>query len=329
MRLFMNSIFRRQYHIMDHLLKRITSNKTKRINFAFSIDETQFEQLMSALKNNTSIKYVALHGRNLQNFGTFDSPNSLNSLTDMLKVNTSINLISFVCLTKSSNKLIKSVFDALTINKSLTTIGIMNCKLTSEDCKYMANTIKTNTTLTSLSLTEEFSIGNNGCKFICDALKENTYMHKFTMRSCGLSIECANHISDMLLINTSLQYFNMFSNSTMVIYGYEKIFDALKTNTTLKELHMDHNCHNIGKYRCSPEDKLNFIKHTSDMLKMNTSLNTFLLNNPIYYNTKDSNDWDHILDSGLEANKYITKFNIITTNCNQFLERNKIMQNCS
>ncbi|KAF9375877.1 hypothetical protein BGX21_003661 [Mortierella sp. AD011] len=132
------------------------------------------------------------------------------------------------------------------------------------DFRVLINSLKTNTTLTTLNLGDN-SIGNEGALALPEALKTNTTLIPLRLQDNSIGKEGALALSEALKTNTSLITLELGGNS-IGRGGALALSEALKTNTTLVTLRLPWN--SIGK-----EGALAM----SDALKTNTTLITLEL----------------------------------------------------
>ncbi|CAF1259981.1 unnamed protein product [Rotaria sordida] len=117
-------------------------------------------------------------------------------------------------------------------------------RITEIGAQYLADALKTNTTLTTLDI-ENNCIGDEGAKHFADALRNNTTLITLDIGCNGIADEGVQHLADALKKNTALKTLNLNGAS---IRGYkisdkgaEYLVDALKNNTTLTKLDIRNN----------------------------------------------------------------------------------------
>ena len=84
------------------------------------------------------------------------------------------------------------------------------------------------------------NIGEEGAKYIGEALLENTTLKKLNLLGNNIGDEGANYIGEALLKNTTLKELNLLDNN-IGGEGAKYIGDALLKNTTLKVLSLRYN----------------------------------------------------------------------------------------
>ncbi|KAF8982665.1 hypothetical protein BGZ46_000848 [Entomortierella lignicola] len=143
-------------------------------------------------------------------------------------------------------------------------IEMISQSLGASDFRFLVNSLKTNTSLTTLNLGSN-SIGQEGALALSEALKTNTTLTTLDLRSNSISQEGALALSEALKTNTSLTTLNLGSNS-IGQEGVLALSEALKINTTLTTL---------GLWRNSIRGEGALA--LSEALKINTTLTTLNL----------------------------------------------------
>jgi hypothetical protein len=153
------------------MIKRIMNNTLTELCVCDNMDN--YEQLFELLKTNTSVNMI---------FTTISSYDEhyLNLLGELLKVNKTItdlrlNLPWQNSIDHRSQLLWNHLIDAMKINKTLTHIGIhipTGHFISIDDCKYIAQILKVNTTLNSINMFSA-NIYLVGLHILLDALYNN------------------------------------------------------------------------------------------------------------------------------------------------------------
>ena len=179
------------------------------------------------------------------------------------------------------------------LNWKLVEINLSDNNFKYECLKTLGESLKNNTTLTSLILDENFyfmtedefdyfetnRIGYDGLKCIIDSLCSNTTLTNLSLKLNGLSLDEIRLISEFLKKNKTLLELNLSSNlldSSRDYYGFEDqygihnehngfyyLVEGLKHNTTLTSLNLS---------QCSIYGKENCFQLLFDELKTNSSL---------------------------------------------------------
>ena len=91
-------------------------------------------------------------------------------------------------------------------------IVLFNKDLTAHDATVVAEILKSNTSVTTVDLSGNKEIGDEGAKALAEALKVNETVKKLYLRSCGIGDDGAAAIAEALRSNTSLEYLDLDDN---------------------------------------------------------------------------------------------------------------------
>ncbi|KAF9352239.1 hypothetical protein BGX26_009906 [Mortierella sp. AD094] len=103
----------------------------------------------------------------------------------------------------------------------------------------LAETLKTNSTLTTLDLRSN-SIGGNGAQALFETLKTNSTLTTLDLRSNSIGDNGAQVLSEALKTNSTLTTLDL-ENSSIGDNGAQALSEALKTNSTLTTLDLQSN----------------------------------------------------------------------------------------
>ena len=106
----------------------------------------------------------------------------------------------------------KHIAEALKLNTSVTSISLVNNNLGPEDAKHIAEALKQNTSVTSISLVNN-NLGPEDAKHIAEALKANTSVTDIYLSNNNLGPEGAKYIAEALKENTSITWISLFNNN--------------------------------------------------------------------------------------------------------------------
>jgi len=124
----------------------------------------EVEPVLQVLRTNTCVTLVDLRKNHLGSKGAACIASALNDC-------------SFFKLYLGSNEFgpegVKSIADALTLNRTLTEVQLHENKMGAQGAKYIAGAFKSNNTLTECGLFEN-EIGALGAEYIADALLVNS-----------------------------------------------------------------------------------------------------------------------------------------------------------
>ncbi|KFH63132.1 hypothetical protein MVEG_11169 [Podila verticillata NRRL 6337] len=130
-----------------------------------------------------------------------------------------------------------------------------------KDVGLLSETLKTNSTLTSLDLHSN-SIGDNGAAALSEALKTNSTLTTLDLRGNSIGDNGAQALGEALKTNSTLATLHLCSNS-IGDKGAVALSEAIKINSTLTNLYLQHN--SIGE---------NGAVALSEALKANSTLTT-------------------------------------------------------
>ncbi|KAF9177180.1 hypothetical protein BGZ51_009033, partial [Haplosporangium sp. Z 767] len=154
--------------------------------------------------------------------------------------------------------------ETLKTNTTLTTLDLGNNSIKDNGALALSDALKTNSTLITLNLGNN-SIGDKGAVALSDALKTNSTLITLNLRFNSIGVNGAVALSDVLKTNSTLTTLNLEKNS-IGDNGAVALSDALKVNSTLITLNLRFN--SIG-------DKGAVV--LSEALKTNSTLTTLNL----------------------------------------------------
>ncbi|KAI8599884.1 hypothetical protein EDD21DRAFT_432081 [Dissophora ornata] len=183
--------------------------------------------------------------------------------------------------------------NSLKTNTTLTTLDLRGNSIGNEGALALSEALKTNTTLTTLNLWMN-SIGKEGALALSETLKTNTTLTTLDLEGNSIGNQGALALSKALKTNTTLTTLNLAGNS-IGKEGALELLEALKTNTTLTTLNVRDN--SIGK-----EGALALL----ETLETNTTLaNLDLQSNLI------ENEGALALSEALKTNTTLTTLNLL------------------
>uniref|UniRef100_A0A452SNG3 NLR family pyrin domain containing 8 n=1 Tax=Ursus americanus TaxID=9643 RepID=A0A452SNG3_URSAM len=105
-------------------------------------------------------------------------------------------------------------------------LSLENCDLTSLMCKSLTSSLKSNETLTHLSLAEN-ALEDEGAKELCSALRHSTCpLQRLVLRNCALTADCCQDMASVLDKNKTLRSLDLGFNS-LKDDGAILLFEAL------------------------------------------------------------------------------------------------------
>jgi len=129
-----------------------------------------------------------------------------------------------------------AITDIICVSNSISKIDFSQTHIGDEIAAKIAHSLKTNHTLTWLSLRVTY-IKIKGVLFIAEALKENDTLQYLDIGQLDIKDEGAAKIGESLKINKALKHLDI-SYGQICEFGEIEIANSLKINNTLKELYM-------------------------------------------------------------------------------------------
>ena len=116
-----------------------------------------------------------------------------------------------LCRLLDSDDTSRNLVDKLR-NNSLKFISFSQKNIGDEGAKYLAEALKVNTYLKKIDLWDN-NIGNEGAKYIAEALKVNTSLKEIRLGGNKIGDEGAKELAEALKVNTSLNGISLGSNN--------------------------------------------------------------------------------------------------------------------
>ena len=196
------------------------------------IDAESVKAISSALKKNTTLRYLALTNN-------YICPESIVWLANALELNTT--LTKFKLSANSINTAGAGVLFGK-LGGALSTLDLSYNAIEDGEWDEITNSLALNTTLTTLNLRGN-PMHDKGAVAISSALKENTTLTTLNLSWCVIGDEGAVAISSALKENTTLTTLNLGLNDIHAT-GVMMLFEVLRRNEALRELVLE--CNNIG-----------------------------------------------------------------------------------
>ena len=99
--------------------------------------------------------------------------------------------------------------------------------LTAHDATAVAEILKSNTSMTSVSLNFNTEIGDEGTKALAEALKVNAMVKQLNLVDCGIGADGAAALAEALRSNTSLRRLDLYDNDGIGEQGKQLLRDAV------------------------------------------------------------------------------------------------------
>ena len=169
-------------------------------------------------------------------------PSYIGTFFKALAVNSTVkNLELRLCEQTLSPEDINLLTEALTVNKSLSSLDLSNGPIGDEGANSLAHALRVNTSLSSLKMSFIKSIGAEGADSLAQALEVNTSLSSLSLRHISIGDKGANSLAQALRVNTSLSSLDLNSNSIRD-EGANSLAQALSVNTSLSSLDLGCNC---------------------------------------------------------------------------------------
>ncbi|ORZ28519.1 hypothetical protein BCR41DRAFT_391985 [Lobosporangium transversale] len=187
---------------------------------------------------------------------------------------------------------LQGLINLLMTNTTLTTLNLTNNSIFDKEVLTLSEALKANTTLAILDLSDN-SVGDKGALALSEALKISSSLTSLRLGSNSIGDEGALALSEALKVNSSLMTLDLSYNSIRD-GGALALSEALKVNTSLMTMNLSGN--SIGN-----EGALAL----SETLKANATMTTLnLYNNPI------GKDGVLALSEALKVNTTLTTLNL-------------------
>jgi len=117
-------------------------------------------------------------------------------------------------------------------------VYLVDCRLDFDTIKPLAHSLCFCPTLTTLDLSENNRIRDDGCEQVATALHHNTSLTTLLLHWAGISSMGATSIAGALRVNTTLQVLGLDHNMDIGSEGVAQLADGLHSNKSLQELHL-------------------------------------------------------------------------------------------
>ncbi|KAF9963988.1 hypothetical protein BGZ70_007073 [Mortierella alpina] len=146
------------------------------------------------------------------------------------------NLSIEVASASVQGKDVVDLAEALKTNSTLTTLSLRDNSIGDEGTKALAETLRTYATLTTLNLNNN-SIGEGGAKALAEALKVNSTLTTLNLNNNPTGEDGAKALAEALKVNSTLTTLNLNKNS-IGDEGAKVLAEALVPNSTLVTLYL-------------------------------------------------------------------------------------------
>ncbi|XP_044175918.1 uncharacterized protein LOC122958863 [Acropora millepora] len=144
-------------------------------------------------------------------------PSHIGTFFKALAVNSTVkNLYVSMCEPTLNPEDINLLTEALTVNKSLSSLDLSNGPIGDEGANSLAHALRVNTSLSSLKMSFIKSIGAEGADSLAqalEALSENASLSSLNLNGNGIRNEGANSLAQALRENTSITTLDLGNNS--------------------------------------------------------------------------------------------------------------------
>jgi len=164
----------------------------------------------------------------------------MTTLTQILKINTSITSITLWNQSLHDDDIVTLV-EALQVNSTITEFNMVNVTLSSASIKLFVTFIASNSTISSLDLGGNTIRLTSHIRALADTLKLNTSLTSISLWNPNINAYDMSILADAFIINTSVLNLDLSSN-VIKTTGVEALIDALKINTTIDTISVRNNC---------------------------------------------------------------------------------------
>eukprot|EP01028_Stygiella_incarcerata_P004572 TRINITY_DN2007_c1_g1_i1.p1 TRINITY_DN2007_c1_g1~~TRINITY_DN2007_c1_g1_i1.p1 ORF type:complete len:507 (-),score=112.39 TRINITY_DN2007_c1_g1_i1:150-1502(-) len=202
-------------------------------------------RIAKALESNTSLKKLLLCDCGIESEGAI-------KMGQMLEKNSSLASLGLSRNEGIGNEGLLQIAEALETNTSLKKLYLGDCGIRSQDATTIGQMLGRNSSLTTLHLSGNDEIGDDGIIPITEGLTSNDSLKKLDICRCRISSEGCVRLGQMIEKNSSLEIICLSENFDIGDEGCTQIIQGLETNIALKELdlldcgiHSEDLCHTI------------------------------------------------------------------------------------
>ncbi|XP_078379483.1 uncharacterized protein LOC144662531 isoform X1 [Oculina patagonica] len=135
-----------------------------------------------------------------------------------------------------------SLAEAIKVNTTMTELSLGENYISDTGVAFLAEAIKVNSTMTRLSLGGNY-ISNIGVAFLAEAIKVNETLSEFSLRTHSVDDAGATSIAEAIKVNKTLSELHL-GNNYIGDAGAASLAEAIKVNKTLSNLQLG--CNNVG-----------------------------------------------------------------------------------
>lgn len=286
-RLSCNKIFVLKEHYVNYFMKFIASFSChiQDLNLSYNdfFSQPLIKSLSDALRTNRSIKDL--------NLSSIKFPEDIKELANALTVNKFIEKLSCNDLcSKNSDKVISTLFEGLTFNKSIKEAYFCNYKNSKNFITSLTKCLELNISLKCLSISH-LDLQDSGASQVFKSLMHNFSLTKLFITDNNITGEALRDLNELLNSNQTLMYLDISCNN-FKIESFEYLYDIIEKNCSLEYL-------NISK--CGVDNEV--IKNLCKVMKKNKKLK----NVHIFFNEITDDGLDYVIDL-LNTNRNIHDF---------------------
>jgi len=186
-------------------------------------------QLLAALQYNTSVTDV-----DLSNNRWIDDDDIVNTLTDSLKINTTLTTIKYDN-NRCGNAFAIAMADVLYVNSSIHVLNINNSQMYYSGMEALAGGLSSNSTMLSISIGSNAGLFGDGFDRFLDVVRHTTSLKTISVALSGIDDIQLHKLSDALAINSSIVRIDLDDNR-IEPSGIQFLCQSLTINTSIEEI---------------------------------------------------------------------------------------------
>ena len=165
-------------------------------------------------------------------------PDGIIEISQALLQNSTLQCLALSSIPLNVCEVSTALGRVLRTNTRLCHVYLVDCRLDFDTIKPLAHSLCFCPTLTTLDLSENNRIRDDGCEQVATALHHNTSLTTLLLHWAGISSTGATSIAGALRVNTTLQVLGLDHNMDIGSEGVAQLADGLHSNKSLQELHL-------------------------------------------------------------------------------------------
>jgi len=166
------------------------------------------------------------------------SPDGIIGISQALLQNSTLQCLTLSSIPLNVCEVSTALGRVLRTHSRLSHVYLVDCRLDFDTIKPLAHSLCFCPTLMTLDLSENNRIRDDGCEQVATALHRNTSLTTLLLHWAGISSTGATSIAGALRVNTTLQVLGLDHNMDIGSEGVAQLADGLHSNKSLQELHL-------------------------------------------------------------------------------------------